>query len=50
MFVSPNPNVITAQVELVPDDEFFLLACDGLWDVMTSQVSHLPNPMNVTFA
>lgn len=35
--------IITAQPDvtvhsLCPDDRFFLLACDGIWDVMTNQV------------
>ena len=34
--------IITAQpdvqhVKLVEDDQFFLLACDGVWDVLTNQ-------------
>lgn len=34
--------IITAQpdvrrVALTPEDRFFLLACDGVWDVMTNQ-------------
>ncbi len=32
--------IITAEpdvrdIELQPDDQFLLLACDGIWDVMT---------------
>ncbi len=26
-------------VQITPDTEFILLACDGIWDVMTSQVA-----------
>jgi len=24
-------------MELTPDDEFLILACDGIWDVLTNQ-------------
>lgn len=27
------------ETELTPEDEFIILACDGLWDVMESQVA-----------
>lgn len=27
----------TTKTKLTPEDEFFILACDGLWDVMTDQ-------------
>ena len=35
--------IITAEpdvrdIELQPDDQFLLLACDGIWDVMTKWV------------
>lgn len=38
----PKDQIITAQpdvrkVTLQPEDRFFLLACDGVWDVMTNQ-------------
>jgi serine/threonine protein phosphatase PrpC len=28
-----------AEVTLTPEDEFLILACDGLWDVIENQVS-----------
>jgi protein phosphatase 1G len=39
----PEKQVITAQpdvriFELTKEDRFFVLACDGIWDVMTNQV------------
>jgi len=38
----PKDQIITAQpdvrkISLQPDDSFFLLACDGVWDVMSNQ-------------
>jgi len=33
--VTATPEIMTA--ELGPDDEFILLACDGIWDVLTSE-------------
>ena len=38
----PADQIITAQpdivkMELTPADRFFLLACDGVWDVMSNQ-------------
>lgn len=33
--VSPEPDIITW--ERTPQDEFLLLACDGLWDVMSNE-------------
>ncbi len=39
----PKDQIITAQpdirhISLQPEDRFFVLACDGVWDVMTNQV------------
>jgi serine/threonine protein phosphatase PrpC len=33
--INPLPDVV--DVELTPDDEFFILACDGVWGVMTNE-------------
>ena len=33
--VSPLPDLVVA--ELTPDDEFLVMACDGIWNSMTSQ-------------
>lgn len=33
--ISAFPDVITDK--LTPDHEFIVLACDGIWDVMTNQ-------------
>lgn len=33
--VTANPNINT--IELSDDDEFIVLACDGIWDCMSSQ-------------
>ena len=33
--VTANPEV--RKMELTPDDEFIVLACDGIWDVLSSQ-------------
>ncbi|KAG5186290.1 phosphatase 2C-like domain-containing protein [Tribonema minus] len=37
----PNQHLIarpeTTKVEVLPQDSFLILACDGIWDVMTSQ-------------
>jgi serine/threonine protein phosphatase PrpC len=34
--VTANPDIITR--DLTPDVEFMVLACDGIWDVMSNQV------------
>ena len=41
--LTPDKQVITAQpdvriFELTKEDRFFVLACDGIWDVMSNQV------------
>ena len=38
--LEPKDQIITAepdimQQQLTPDDRFLVLACDGIWDVMT---------------
>ena len=33
--VTANPEI--RSIELTPDDEFLILACDGIWDVLTNQ-------------
>jgi len=35
--INPTPHV--RQVQLTPDDTFMILACDGVWDVMTDQMA-----------
>jgi serine/threonine protein phosphatase PrpC len=32
--LTPEPEI--CRVELTPDDEFIVLACDGLWDVLSN--------------
>jgi protein phosphatase 2C family protein 2/3 len=34
-FVSAFPDTLVA--DLTPDHEFIVLACDGIWDVLTNQ-------------
>lgn len=36
-FVIPNPEIRTASLQ--PNDEFLILACDGVWDVMDNQAA-----------
>lgn len=41
-FLSPEKQIVTANpdiniIDLSEDDEFIVLACDGIWDCMTSQ-------------
>ncbi|KAJ0768906.1 putative protein-serine/threonine phosphatase [Helianthus annuus] len=41
-FLSPEKQMVTANpdvntLELCEDDEFIVLACDGIWDCMSSQ-------------
>ena len=33
--ISAEPDL--ARISLTPDDEFLVLACDGVWDCMTNQ-------------
>ena len=35
LVVSAYPDVVVH--DLVPDHEFLVLACDGIWDVLTNQ-------------
>lgn len=40
--IGPEAQIITAEPDvtrhtLSPDDEFIVMACDGVWDCMTSQ-------------
>lgn len=35
--ISGNPH--TSEIELTDKDEFFIIACDGLWDVCTDQLA-----------
>ena len=34
--ITAEPDIMT--VALTPEDRFFVLACDGIWDVMSNQV------------
>ncbi len=34
--ITAEPDIV--RTTLQPEDEFILLACDGVWDVMTCQV------------
>ena len=36
-YITTEPNVHEAQLE--PDDEFLILACDGLWDVVSDEAA-----------
>ena len=36
--ISAQPDV--TEIKLGPQDRFLVLACDGVWDVKTNQVSH----------
>jgi serine/threonine protein phosphatase PrpC len=45
--INPLPDVL--DVELTPEDEFFIVACDGVWGVMTNEeavalIRHEKNP------
>lgn len=40
--IAPNQQMITAdpdilQISLLPDDEFIIIGCDGIWDCLTNQ-------------
>lgn len=48
-FVTPNPHL--KAVNIMPEDEFVILACDGLWDVVSyelaiSIVRSVPDPVS----
>jgi serine/threonine protein phosphatase PrpC len=33
--ITAEPDILT--LEITEDDEFFILACDGIWDCLTNQ-------------
>jgi serine/threonine protein phosphatase PrpC len=36
-FLSPHNNVFRGRIQLVDDDEFVILGCDGIWDCLSNE-------------